>query len=161
MRGGWGWKSAAVGLSLVFLAGCAHGNAAPPSNGPESTDPLADPGSGATQRVVMGRNDPTRFATVEEWLQGRVAGLQVIPLGGGQFDLRIRGTTSVNMSTQPLVVIDGVQVPPEGISNALAGVSPNQIKSVDVLKDAGATSIYGIRGANGVLVITTKRGDDD
>lgn len=161
MGKGWGWRHAGVGLALTLLAGCAHAVGTPLANGPDENGALADPGTGATQKIAMGRNDPTRFSTMEEFLQGRVAGLQVIPLGGGQFDLRIRGTSSVNMSTQPLVVIDGVQLSPEGISNALATVTPGQVKSVEVLKDAASTAIYGLRGANGVIIIRTKRRPDD
>lgn len=109
---------------------------------------------------------------VNKQLQGRVAGLQVnsytgVP-GDGLF-LRIRGTTSINASNDPLYVVDGVpvnneslqQITTEGQANSpLADINPADIQSISILKDATATAIYGARGANGVVVITTKRGFD-
>ena len=68
--------------------------------------------------------------------------------------VRIRGTNSINSSNEPLYVVDGVV----GVSNPLSTLNPNDIQSLDVLKDASATAIYGARGANGVIIITTKRG---
>ncbi len=162
MRSGWGWGRVLVGASLVVLGGCAHAAATPPQDAAAAA-PADSPdfgSTGATQTLHMSRKDMTRYATVEEFLQGRVAGLQVIPLGNGQFALRIRGTSSINMSQDPLVVIDGVQVPQEGISNALAGISPDQIRDVQVLKDGASTAFYGVRGSNGVILITTRRGNE-
>lgn len=95
----------------------------------------------------------------ESLLQGRVSGLQVInsnndnPQGGTT--VRVRGVSSINGSNAPLVVIDGI---PLGEAGNLNAVNPNIIASIEVLKDASATAIYGSRGANGVIMITTKRG---
>ncbi|WEK36035.1 MAG: TonB-dependent receptor [Candidatus Pseudobacter hemicellulosilyticus] len=95
----------------------------------------------------------------ESLLQGRVSGLQVInpnndnPQGGTT--VRVRGVSSINGSNSPLVVIDGI---PLGEAGNLNAVNPNIIASIEVLKDASATAIYGSRGANGVIMITTKRG---
>ncbi|WP_163400086.1 SusC/RagA family TonB-linked outer membrane protein [Flavobacterium fluviatile] len=93
----------------------------------------------------------------EEALAGRVAGVQVIA-GDGQpgdaLNIVIRGNNSINNSNSPLYVIDGF--PLENPDNNM--INPAEIESIDVLKDASATSIYGSRGANGVIVITTKRG---
>jgi TonB-linked SusC/RagA family outer membrane protein len=85
-------------------------------------------------------------------LQGRASGLNVITSGqpGSGSNIRIRGITSFG-NTDPLVVIDGVQ-------GSLFNINANDIESIQVLKDAGAASIYGVRGANGVIVVTTKRG---
>lgn len=107
--------------------------------------------------VVPTREIASRFATVEEMLEGRVAGLDVLR-GPGGFSIRIRGATSLLMSNEPLVVIDGIPIHSYSASSALAGVTPQSVERIDVLKDAGSTAIYGSRGANGVILITTRRG---
>ncbi len=109
-------------------------------------------------------------ATFEQQLQGQAAGLQIsastgIP-GDGLF-IRIRGTTSINAGNDPLYVIDGVYINSSSLqtlstegqaSNPLSDINPDDIESITVLKDADATAIYGARAANGVVLITTKRG---
>jgi TonB-linked SusC/RagA family outer membrane protein len=103
-------------------------------------------------------------------LQGRVAGLVVTPttgLAGGAVNLQIRGQNSLNPGGTPLIVIDGLPVVNniQGLGHlgllqlsALSFINPNEIESISVLKDADATSVYGSRGANGVILITTKKG---
>ena len=92
-----------------------------------------------------------------EALSGRLAGVQVTSAegtpGNANVNIRIRGGGSVTQDNSPLYVVDGIQV-----ENALNVISPQDIQSVDVLKDAAATAIYGARGANGVVIITTKGG---
>lgn len=102
--------------------------------------------------------------SINQALAGRIAGVQVnVNSGrpGGQTNVRIRGFSSINTSNNPLYIVDGVQLP-QGTqsqnSNAIDYINPNDIASVEVLKDASATAIYGARGANGVILITTKRG---
>src|SRR5690606_5679214 len=106
----------------------------------------------------------------DQLLQGKAAGVQVsagsgVP-GGGVF-VRVRGTTSINAGNNPLYIIDGVFINNQNLStaslggqttNPLADLNPNDIESIEILKDANATAIYGARGANGVVLITTKRG---
>lgn len=103
----------------------------------------------------------------DQALGGKAAGVQVsIPNGvlNNPPVLRIRGTNSISLSSYPLIVIDGVATftgdasGTNAAGNALASINPNDIESMDVLKDASATAIYGSRAANGVLVITTKKG---
>jgi TonB-dependent SusC/RagA subfamily outer membrane receptor len=92
---------------------------------------------------------------VEELLAGRVPGLRVLPTPDGGFAVRVRGITSLNGHAEPLYVIDGIPVtllPGEGLS----WLDPSEILQIDVLKDPTETSIYGVRGANGVIVIRTK-----
>lgn len=93
-------------------------------------------------------------------MQNKVAGVQVVNQGAGVPGsnpmIRIRGTNSINTNSDPLFVVDGVV----GVSNALSSLNPEDIVSLDVLKDASATAIFGARGANGVIIITTKRGLD-
>lgn len=103
-------------------------------------------------------------------LSGRVAGLQITP-GSGQAgstqNIRIRGTGSMNASNEPLYVIDGVPVVSGDITqlayvsnNVLSTLNPSDIESITVLKDAAASSLYGSRAANGIIMITTKRGKE-
>lgn len=102
--------------------------------------------------------------SLDQVLQGRAAGVQVqqnTGLPGGSSSIRIRGINSLNASNEPIFVIDGVVIDGEtksGSDNALASINPSDIVSMDILKDASATAIYGSRGANGVIIITTKRG---
>ncbi len=95
---------------------------------------------------------------VAQAIGGKVAGVKIIERSGqpgGSAMIRVRGTNSINAtSNEPLFVVDGVV----GVSNALSLLNPNEIQSMDVLKDASATAIYGARGSNGVIIITTKRG---
>lgn len=102
--------------------------------------------------------------SLNQALAGRIPGVQVnVNSGrpGGQTNVRIRGFSSINSSNNPLYIIDGVQLP-QGTqnenSNSIDFINPNDIAAVEVLKDASATAIYGARGANGVIIITTKRG---
>ncbi len=107
--------------------------------------------------------------SLDQSLQGRVAGVQVVQLSaqpGGNTLFRVRGGNSIYAGNNPLYVIDGMQVnTSENLSwisapsiNALSSLNPNDIESIEILKDASATSIYGAKGANGVVLITTKRG---
>ncbi|MBN8653996.1 MAG: TonB-dependent receptor [Cytophagales bacterium] len=104
--------------------------------------------------------------TFDRAIQGRLSGVQVASSSGqpgGAINVRIRGTGSINASNRPLYIVDGVQMNQGGTStqassNALGGVNPNDIESIEVLKDASATAIYGAQGANGVVIISTKKG---
>ncbi len=103
-------------------------------------------------------------ASLNQALSGRVQGVNVsVNSGrpGGRANIRIRGNTSVSIANDPLYVIDGVIVHSTGLANGSTPIdylNPNDISSVEVLKDASATAIYGARGANGVILVTTKRG---
>ena len=101
-----------------------------------------------------------RVTRIEYLLQARVPGLEVMPLGDGTYTLRIRGRHSMlgrSVDDEPLLVIDDIPVPQGSLGSALAGMAPRDVGRIDVLKDAAAASIYGSRGANGVIIITTKR----
>jgi TonB-linked SusC/RagA family outer membrane protein len=106
----------------------------------------------------------TPVANIAQGLQARVAGVQINQNSGapgGNISVRIRGTNSINGSSEPLYVIDGIQISNGGgITDVspLSTINPNDIESVEVLKDASASAIYGARAANGVVLITTKRG---
>ena len=100
----------------------------------------------------------------QDMMQGKIAGVNVTSGGGtpgGGATIRIRGGSSLNASNDPLIVIDGVARDNNGVkglSNPLSMVNPADIESFNVLKDASATAIYGSRGSNGVIIITTKKG---
>jgi Outer membrane receptor for ferrienterochelin and colicins len=94
---------------------------------------------------------------VAELLKGRVSGLQVIRLPNGDISLRIRGSDSITQDGEPLLVIDGMPVSEQNLTGALRSLSPHEIASIEVLKDVSSTAFYGIRGAHGVILITTKR----
>ncbi len=96
-------------------------------------------------------------ATFEDALQGRTSGVQVRQSGGdlnGKFSISIRGVGSVTGSNDPLIVVDGVPL----FSTDFSTINPKDIASIDILKDASATAIYGARAANGVVIVTTKKG---
>ncbi|WP_128546987.1 SusC/RagA family TonB-linked outer membrane protein [Larkinella soli] len=98
---------------------------------------------------------------VDQALQGQVAGLQISQSNGApgaNTSILIRGIGSISGGNEPLFVIDGYPVTNSGIGNPLNTINPNDIESVDVLKDASSTAIYGSRGSNGVIMITTRRG---
>lgn len=93
---------------------------------------------------------------VENLIQGRAAGVQISTVSsepGGEMLIRVRGNNSINSNNSPLYVVDGF--PLESLDNS---INPADIESINILKDASATAIYGTRGANGVIIITTKRG---
>jgi len=120
-------------------------------------------GSATTIKNTVIENAPN--ASVQESLQGNMAGVQSTN-GSGQPgsvpNIRIRGIGSINASSTPLYVVDGIPVVSGDISglnsNTIAGLNANDIQSLIVLKDASATSLYGSRAANGVVLITTKSG---
>jgi TonB-linked SusC/RagA family outer membrane protein len=105
--------------------------------------------------------------SLDQAMQGRAAGVFIEQNNGkvgGASRMRIRGSSSINASSQPLFVIDGIPISTENMNglgsntNPLAALNPNDIESIEVLKDASAAAIYGSRGANGVVIVTTKKG---
>jgi iron complex outermembrane receptor protein len=134
--------------------------------------------TGSVITVTPEQFNTGRVVSPEQLIQAKVPGLQVIDSGepGGRTSVRIRGGTSVNASNEPLFVVDGVPLQAGGglvtgrtafsnnpneigeQRNPLAFLNPNDIESVTVLKDASATAIYGSRGANGVILVTTRTG---
>lgn len=95
-------------------------------------------------------------SNITQALQGRVAGVEMSQTSskpGSQMQIRIRGTRSLNASNDPLIVLNGIP-----FAGSIGDINPNDIQSLDILKDASATAIYGSRGANGVIIITTNTG---
>lgn len=123
--------------------------------------------TGSVATVKMSDLEDVPLQTVESALQGRAPGVFVNSSSGklGQaLQIRVRGISSISAGTQPLYVIDGIPIISTAMGtydepdNPLAAISPEDIESLDVLKDAAATAIYGARGSNGVVIITTKKG---
>ncbi|MDP1817854.1 MAG: TonB-dependent receptor [Leadbetterella sp.] len=116
--------------------------------------------SSIKQDQLLERPSPS----LNQALTGRMAGVQVNNNSGrpgGRTTVRVRGFSSINSSNNPLYVVDGVMLPQGNqnqFSNAIDFINPNDIVSVEVLKDASSTAIYGARGANGVILVTTKKG---
>lgn len=136
--------------------------------------------TGAVSSVSFDENEAAQITSVDKLLQGRAAGVMVntgSAAPGGAINVRIRGASSISGGNEPLYVIDGVIVTTatqdatnslkvgtnpgnsyQEAQNGLTGISPQDIESIEILKDASATAIYGSRGANGVVLITTKQG---
>ena len=117
--------------------------------------------TGAVSSVSAREIASQPVADAAQALQGRAAGVTVTSNGGAPggaagTSIRVRGITSAG-NNNPLYVVDGFPLP-EGGENQLNAISPNDIETIDILKDASATAIYGVRAANGVVIITTKRG---
>jgi TonB-linked SusC/RagA family outer membrane protein len=111
--------------------------------------------TGAVSQVTAKSFENQPLTRVDEALQGRAAGVTVSKANGAPgagIKVRIRGVNSITGNNDPLVVIDGV------LGGDLSTLNPNDIASLDVLKDASATAIYGVRGSNGVILVSTKRG---
>ncbi|HEX2095368.1 MAG TPA: TonB-dependent receptor plug domain-containing protein [Longimicrobiaceae bacterium] len=151
------------GLCALLAAGCGAGPE-PGAPAPETDAVSVGYGTQPRERVTGAVGSLTeedfagaRVARIEELLQGRLAGVQVIRLPGGDFTLRIRGAGWTLGSGEPLVVIDGIPVQAVGLGRALDGIRPMDIARIDILKDAGSAAVYGARGANGVIVVTTRR----
>ena len=133
-----------LGVAALLIAGCKSGQRATDASAPP---PSADVTSEDIQRAPG--------QSIEEILKGRVAGVTVARVDGG-IAVRIRGATSIYGSNEPLYVLDGIPIQP-GPGGSLAGIDPYDIESIQVLKDPADTALYGMRGANGVIVIKTKR----
>jgi len=114
-------------------------------------------GSVASVKGDMLREVPA--GDVTNALQGRVAGVQMMQTSskpGASMQIRVRGSRSLTASNDPLIVLDGIP-----FAGTISDIDPNNIKAMDILKDASATAIYGSRGANGVIMITTYKGMQD
>lgn len=150
--------------ALIGVASCGAPGL-PPAGPPEGQVDIGygtqdeDKVSGAVSSLSdrdMGINRPLNL---EELLRGRVPGLQIIRQGDRAV-FRIRGGNPSLRNTaeqEPLFVVDGIQLNSDGARDALAGLTTRDVRQIDVLKDVASTAIYGMRGAGGVIVITTHR----
>ncbi|HEX8906612.1 MAG TPA: TonB-dependent receptor plug domain-containing protein [Longimicrobiaceae bacterium] len=147
----------ARGLALVLAATLAAACRGPENPAPDPGPSMPPPGV-ATARgdsLTAGDVGDLRVTRAEELFAGRFAGVEVLRLPTGGISVRIRGQTSVSLSTEPLYVIDGMPVNTE-IGGGLSWLNPQDVQKIEVLKDPGSTAFYGVRGANGVILITTR-----
>jgi TonB-dependent starch-binding outer membrane protein SusC len=153
------FKQLAAGAAL-FLAACST-NPAPASIG--NNDPV-NVGYGTQERQDVGgavssisRDDIKKRSarSLEDMIHSHVPGAQVIRNRDG-FSIRLRGMTSIYGNNDALIVLDGMPLSEGTASSALATIRPEEVEQIDVLKD-GMAAIYGVRGSNGVVVITTRR----
>ena len=131
-------RSAAVVGVMALVAGCASLNN---SNPPDEKDAIKSSGQG-----------------MEELFAGKFPGVEVLRVPTGGISIRIRGSSTFLGSTEPLYIIDGARV--QSGPGGLLFLDPGDIRKIEVLKDIGSTSIYGSEGANGVILITTRRASD-
>lgn len=144
-------------LLSTALVGCTSSSTTRTEEGDTVTDGYstqkASESTRATSTVTPSEEDVANATDLSDLLQGHASGVQVTRASGG-VQVLIRGPNSFTASNTPLYVVDGMAVSTR--PNGTVPVNPQNVKSITVLKDAGATSIYGSRGANGVIVIETK-----
>ena len=134
-------------LLLGFASACSSGGT--PQTAPQ-------PEAGRTGQSVTAKDvSNTPSGSVEKTLEGRFPGVVVLRTSTGGLSIRIRGAASANGPNAPLYIIDGSPVEP-GPDGDLPGLNPYDIESIKVLKDAANTTMYGVRGGNGVIIIKTK-----
>ena len=141
-------------LLAGLLSGCAHAGGTGQGNVEDAPDQSRPRGRTVTAEDIQ----RTPGKPIEELLMSRFPGVVVTRTPDGGIAVRIRGTTSIHGSNEPLYVIDGLSIR-SGPGGGLTGINPYDIESIEVLKDPASTTMYGVRGANGVIVITTKRLD--
>lgn len=143
-----------ISIVAALTFGCARARGSDESAAAPSPTPSPPSASTVTSDEIA--RQPT--VSLERLLAGRIAGVRVTHAAGGGISVQIRGPTSLSLSTAPLYVVDGVSITP-GPGGTLSWLNPHDIASIEVLKDAASTAMYGVRGGNGVIVIKTKRPD--
>lgn len=151
-----------LALSSAIAAGCYRLPEAAPTPAEELPSVgFGVPGSDSDPTSIASASDQdmrgVRARQVEELMLGRFAGVQVLPTRSGGFTIRIRGLGTFVGNPEPLYVVDGQPVR-VAQGHGIDWLNPADIARIDVLKDAASTALYGMRGGNGVVLITTKRG---
>src|SRR2546429_6383126 len=137
-------------LLLELGSGGAHRNT--PTAGAQPAPATSPPSATVTADDIA----KAPGQSVEQVLMGRFPGVEVTRSPDGGFAVRNRGGSSIRSGNTPLYVLDGVVIDP-GPNGYLTGINPNDIESIEVLKEPAETALYGVRGANGVIIIKTKR----
>jgi TonB-dependent starch-binding outer membrane protein SusC len=160
-------RQAGASVAVALLLAACH----PPVSGSSRPDPAPTSSRGSVQ-VGYGSQDKRDVTaavnsasgdklrsnsprTVADMLVGRFPGVEVRQLSNGTASIRIRGSRSFSSPEEPLIVVDGI--PQVNGGQMLIDLSPRDVESIDVLKDAAATSVFGSRGANGVILISTRK----
>lgn len=141
-----------LGLLAGCVAACSHSNATGAASAPTPAPATATAPSILTAEDIQ----RVRGQPIEQLLMGRFPGVDVARTAGGGISVHIRGVGSFLSSNEPLYVIDDVPLQ-AGSQGVLRGINPYDIESIQVLKDPAETAMYGVRGANGVILIRTKR----
>lgn len=139
-------------LLVGLVSACAHRGGTRQDERTRASQP--SPANAGSVNADAIEKEPGR--PIEQVIAGRVAGVVVTRTPDGGIALRIRGASSFYGNEQPLYILDGIPFAP-GPNGSLTGINPHDIQSIKVLKDAAETAMYGARGANGVILITTKR----
>jgi TonB-dependent SusC/RagA subfamily outer membrane receptor len=114
--------------------------------------------TGAIGSYIADAHDLSGVGRVEQMLEGRIPGVLVERIANGDYSVRIRGGLAGGNGGEPLIVVNGIPAPfGLGASTVLGSVIPATVARIDVLKDAGATAVYGARGVNGVILVTTRQ----
>jgi TonB-dependent SusC/RagA subfamily outer membrane receptor len=142
-------RSIVASAVAIGTVSCAH--RAPRQAEPEAAAPVKKANVVSSETIANSSGQP-----IEKILADRVAGVRLGRAPDGSLTVQIRGSGSLNSGTQPLYVIDGVPITP-GPGGSLSGINPYDIASIEVLKDAVSTTMYGSRGANGVILIKMKK----
>ena len=135
-------------LFIGLASGCASGGA---SGGASNESP------GGRSIVTSEDLERSPGQSIESVLMSKVPGILVSRGQDGSIAIQIRGASSLSSSTEPLFIVDGTTFA-AGPGGSLTGINPFDIESIEVLKDAASTTMYGVRGANGVIIIKTKHG---
>jgi TonB-dependent SusC/RagA subfamily outer membrane receptor len=156
-----------VAMAMAATSACVHRSRPARSDVVADSVAAADRPSGASEIAGAGASSARSrtvdvetmrgaggAARMEELLIGRLAGVRVVSVPGGLL-IRIRGASTLMGVQEPLYVVDGMPVEPG--PGGLLAISPGEIATIEVLKDAASTSYYGVRGANGVVIIRTRR----
>jgi TonB-dependent SusC/RagA subfamily outer membrane receptor len=156
-------EATVVVFAAIFIGACASASSSTSAPAGDSDDQVRI-GYGTQERTeltgsvgsVTAEDTGREVTSLADMISGRFAGVYVQHLPNGGISVRIRGASSLLGDGEPLYVIDGLPIQgPAG--SALLGVNPRDVARIDILKDAGATAIYGSRGANGVVLITRKQ----
>jgi TonB-dependent SusC/RagA subfamily outer membrane receptor len=145
--------TAICAISCWLTTACASSNTVHPKEFTDqgtAAEPPHDPNTVTADDLERAGDD-----AIVKTLSNKIPGVWVGMTANGSLAVRIRGTTSIAANVEPLYVIDGLAVQP-GPGGALEGINPHDIESIQVLKDAASLSFYGVRAANGVIVIKTK-----
>lgn len=150
------------GVALTSLVGCHHGPSLPARPSPADSvqvgygEQSKELTGGAVQSATAEELANVKTGRVEELLVGRFPGVHVFRTPSGGYSVRIRGASTIVGNGEPLYVVDGIPVRVDPV-DGLNWLNPADIARIDVLKNPPETSMYGVQGANGVIVITTKR----
>lgn len=151
--GGWG-----VWIAVAACGGTRPERQAPTPSSAAVADSQPLAAAGAVRAGPEAAGDRGHYESALEMLRGKAPGVQLIEVAPGQFEVRIRGVNQSLQATgqEPLVVLDGVASSrPAG--QLLMSLNPEDVVSIEVVRDVASTAIYGVRGANGVLIVQTRR----